>query len=140
MEASTKKTRKRWTFEEDEVLFLLVKEFGLGDPERWSKFSKMMHEEGYDRDRRQIQQRWSNVLDPMIERGIWSTEEDDRLLELATQTLSATKKWKMIAGHFIGRTSNDVKNRFHVLNKRRIVSEQPLCSSKSRMGVYKNYS
>jgi hypothetical protein len=62
------------------------------------------------RTARQCRERWSSYLSPDIRVGRWTEEEDSDLLTCISQY---GFKWATIAPHFNGRSSSDVKNRWH---------------------------
>jgi hypothetical protein len=66
------------------------------------------------RNARQIRERYLNYLDDQLEKQLWTTEEDERLLSLTkTQPIS----WKQLRQYFPGRTDVHLKNRFARLRK-----------------------
>ena len=61
---------------------------------------------------KQCREQWKNHLDPDIEKGEWTHENDYELLELV---LDIGKKWSSISKCIGKRTEHSVKNRFHSL-------------------------
>lgn len=102
-----------WRREEDDLLLSLIKpyvESGTLKKINWSKIAAKI--EG--RNAKQCRERWFLNLDPSINRGPWSAEEDRRLLELARQ---CGGRWSLISKNMEGRTENAVKTRFHSLQR-----------------------
>jgi hypothetical protein len=66
------------------------------------------------RNARQCRDRWNNYLNPIISKQPWSDNEDDMLLKRYDQFGT---HWHMIATYFVGRTTNEVRNRIHRLQR-----------------------
>jgi myb proto-oncogene protein len=66
------------------------------------------------RNAKQCRERWFLNLDPSINRGPWTAEEDERLLKLAAQ---CGGRWSLISKNMVGRTENSVKTRYHSLQR-----------------------
>lgn len=62
------------------------------------------------RNRKQIRDRYNNILDPKLKKEQWTPQEDRRILELFQQF---GPKWAYIAGFLDGRSEIMVKNRFN---------------------------
>ncbi|KAI0521628.1 hypothetical protein F5B22DRAFT_661967 [Xylaria bambusicola] len=75
--------------------------------------------------------RWQHNLDPELERGNWTSEEDEKLLVYVNEY---GREWKRIqAAHFAKRSRNDLKNRYTILMRR---VENPIVpSSHSHSGA-----
>jgi myb proto-oncogene protein len=91
-----------WSREEDEKIMKLVQIYGKA----WSKISKVL----VTRNGKQIRDRFINVLDPEIKKGKFTEEEDNTLISLY---MHYGPKWATIAKHFLNRTADMIKNRFH---------------------------
>ena len=98
----------RWTRDEDEKIRKFVEEYGTKE---WVLIAK--HLEG--RVGKQVRERWLNHLDPSINKGPWTTEEDEIFLSLH-QKLG--NKWTKIAESLPGRTENAIKNRYNAILRR----------------------
>jgi hypothetical protein len=92
----------RWTKEEDDVIAQSV----ASGNDKWSEIAKRLP----GRIGEQIKERWINVLDPDVKRGIW-TEEEMRILRDAQAELG--NRWSEIARRIPGRNENSVKNRWY---------------------------
>lgn len=98
-----------WTSEEDSNLLKLVEYYAPNWD--WNYISKQI--EG--RNAKQCRERWFLNLDPSINRGPWTREEDEELLKYVAQWGS---RWALIAKQLPGRTENSVKTRFHSLKRK----------------------
>lgn len=61
--------------------------------------------------------RWHNHLDPNINKGPWTEEEDDLLISKHSEL---GNKWAEIAKYMEGRTDNMIKNRWNSTIRRRV--------------------
>ncbi|KAF4596112.1 hypothetical protein EYR40_008203 [Pleurotus pulmonarius] len=92
-----------WSTDEDERLIEAVRKHGTS---RWSLVAAMVQTRNND----QCAKRWSDTLNPDIDRTVWSPEEDAQLLD-AVQTMG--KSWtKIVKTYFPGRTGLSAKNRY----------------------------
>jgi len=95
----------KWTPEEDERLKALVEEI----PEcinRWTQIGSRL-----GRSPSQCFQHWMRVLNPDINKGPWSLEEEEKLLKLV-QNNSGKLSWAKIAMNFPGRTDTQCRYQF----------------------------
>lgn len=91
-----------WTEEEDEKVKELVSKFGNS----WVKIA----EELKTRTSNQIRERYINILSERINRGKFTEEEDNMLLELF---LKYGKQWSKISKSFKNRSADKIKSRFY---------------------------
>ena len=96
--------RGRWLKEEDEKLKEVVTRYGDGN---WSFIAAQFP----DRSDVQCQQRWDKVVNPLLVKGPWTKEEDDKVVELVSQL--GPKKWTLIARHLKGRIGKQCRERWH---------------------------
>jgi hypothetical protein len=110
------KVRKRkFTEEEDTRLAELVAQHGSNS---WKKIA--MHMNG--RSVRQCRERWKYFLEPSINRGDWTVDEDHLLLSKYDEV---GPKWAQISAFFRSRTDIDLKNRFHRIQRGKQILSKP---------------
>lgn len=120
--------RRSWELEEDDAINALVLEFGT---RKWALLARSL-ETRYEikgRSGKQCRERWTNQLDPFVNKKPWSGAEEGVLFR-AQQKYG--NLWSVIAKHLPGRTENCVKNHFYStlrrnlrkLNKNRPVGEK----------------
>lgn len=97
-----KKTYNKFTPQEDQKILNLAKIYGTNN---WTQIAKKIPK----RTPRQIRERWTNYLDPNINHSEFTAEEDQIIIEKHNEI---GPKWSNIA-KFMGRTENQVKNRFY---------------------------
>ncbi|GAN08499.1 hypothetical protein MAM1_0207c08013 [Mucor ambiguus] len=88
--------RQRWNTEEDALLQRAVHLYGAGN---WTKIQRLIP----GRTDMQCRERWVNILQPSINRGQFTQEETDRLLELVE---THGPKWSFLQTLMPGRTDN----------------------------------
>ncbi|XP_055078842.1 v-myb avian myeloblastosis viral oncogene homolog-like 2a isoform X2 [Periophthalmus magnuspinnatus] len=93
----------KWTQEEDENLKILVSNFGKED---WKTVSNFLP----GRSETQCMNRWSRSLDPVLVKGYWTEEEDQKIIDLVTKF--GTKSWQLIAKHLHGRLGKQCRERW----------------------------
>jgi len=102
-----------WSKEEDQKLLGLITAYtekGSISNINWAAISQQIP----GRNAKQCRERWFLNLDPSINRGPWTAEEDERLLKLAAQ---CGGRWSLISRNMPGRTENSVKTRYHSLQR-----------------------
>lgn len=106
--------RQKWTKEEDCVLRELVEDSASGEPD-WTLVARQMRERGILKDRKQVSERWLNILSPDVDTSSFSQEEVSALF--AHQS-AYKNQWRKIAEHFPGKTDNLIKNKFFALTRK----------------------
>lgn len=84
------------------------------------------------RQGKQCRERWINFLSPDIKRDQWTPQED---LLLLTKQQSIGNQWALIAKDILGRTENQVKNRFNSLIKK-IREEKTFSDGLKKGGIH----
>ena len=59
----------------------------------------------------QCQNRWQKVLEPTTVKSPWTSDEDDKVLELVEKY--GAKKWSLIASLLPGRIGKQCRERWH---------------------------
>jgi hypothetical protein len=93
----------RWTKEEDDIITASVT---CGDTAKWTEIAKRLP----GRIGEQVKERWINVLDPDMKKGLW-TQAEMKILRDSQKELG--NKWSEIAKRIPGRNENSVKNRWY---------------------------
>ncbi|CAG9323183.1 MYBL2_4 [Blepharisma stoltei] len=118
---------KPWKENEDQLLRDLISQYGT---KNWAFISKSLNEALYDsqciRKGKHCRERWHNHLNPELNKGEWSYEEDIKLLNLKQKV---GNKWSIIAKDLPGRTENGVKNRWNSLMKKAKCDSNLACYS-----------
>lgn len=106
------KHRVVWTEEEDRLLRELISKHGSN---KWSVIASKIPFKSNKHCRR----RWQACLNVVGNKGVWTSEEDAKLLE--GHRLFGNR-WTELAKLVPGRTDNAAKNRFMALTKREVAS------------------
>lgn len=107
---SDQPSKKPFSMEEDQFLIQFVAIHGARN---WSSLARQMG----TRTPKQCRERWHNHLDPNINKGPWTFEED-RIVAMKQKELG--NRWADIARFLPGRTDTLVKNRWNTSIKSRL--------------------
>ena len=107
-----KKTRKRFSKEEDEQLITLYNQY----PNQWALIAERMN-----RKVRQLRERYQVFLDPKLKISKW-TETEERLLEKKVKEFGTN--WVKISLFFANRTEISIKNHWSTMINQRFKNER----------------
>ncbi|KAI3959604.1 hypothetical protein MKW92_031867 [Papaver armeniacum] len=93
-----------WTAEEDDYLRKWVEVY---KGKHWKKIAAGLH----NRTDVQCLHRWQKVLNPEVNKGPWSQEEDRKLIELVSK--SGPIKWSVVAKSIPGRIGKQCRERWY---------------------------
>jgi hypothetical protein len=105
-----KSAKQAWTEQEDQTLLQKVQEFG---PHKWSNVATFLD----NRTGKQCRERWIDHLDPAVNKGPWTKEEDRKIVKLHREY---GNQWMRIVQELgTNRTANAVKNHWNGSLKRK---------------------
>lgn len=94
---------KRWTKEEDELLFSLVKK---SDSINWHQIASNFP----NKTTQQVTERWEKVLDPVLVKGSWTREEDETIINFVRD--NGCKNWTRLSSLLPGRIGKQCRERY----------------------------
>ena len=103
-----------WTPEEDAKVTELVKIHG---DKKWTFIARQVN----GRSGKQCRERWCHHLNPDINKGEWSSEEDKALIQAHDEI---GNRWVEISERLMGRTDNAIKNRWNSAALKRIMNKE----------------
>jgi hypothetical protein len=104
----------KWTDNEDKRLLAHIEQYGTSN---WSAVAAGM----YGRTGKQCRERWTNCLDPSLNRDAWTPQEDAVLLH---QQSARGNCWSKIAEFLPHRSANALKNRWCWLARHNAVAPE----------------
>lgn len=116
--SKNKKLKNYFTEEEDKLVLKFVCLLGKNN---WAGVAALMKNHGYNRNARQCRDRYFHNLDPRINNDSdWTKEEDDLLIKKVEEE---GKRWKSFERYFTGRTEVGLRNRYHILIRKKVKKE-----------------
>ena len=112
--------RIKFSQAEDNRLLEQVKIYG---PKKWNTIAKALP----GRTSRQCRDRFMNYLNGSLVNGPWTTQEDDLLIQKYNE---CGPQWTVIKRYFMGRSSNNVKNRWYTHLSKKVQPSQETTISK----------
>lgn len=111
-----------WTRDEDEKIIHYVMTNGT---KSWTKLATILP----GRIGKQCRERWQNHLDPNLNKGPWTPEEDKLLIELHEKY---GNKWSVLATLIPHRSDNNIKNHWNsTLRKQMSEHSSPILPNKN---------
>lgn len=110
-----------WSFEEDQMLQYLVTQ----GCHLWGQIAERIP----GRTPKQCRERWKNHLDPCINKGPYTTEEDQVILQAQSKL---GNKWSQIAQLLQGRTEDSVKIRWKSLQQNPLKAQKKSARESTR--------
>lgn len=114
-----------WTASEDALLKASIDMHGYGN---WVAIAKLID----GRTPKQCRERWTQSLDPSISKADWTDSEDSLLLALVSST---GPRWAALSIHFPNRSTNQLKSRYHSLERARAKALQIRASQQELSGT-----
>ncbi|KAJ9140475.1 hypothetical protein P3X46_031121 [Hevea brasiliensis] len=114
-----------WTADEDQKLIAYIQEHGEGG------WRTLPQKAGLQRCGKSCRLRWANYLRPDIKRGEFSTEEEQKIIQLHA---SLGNRWSAIARNLPKRTDNEIKNYWNTHLKKRQAEEGTALVSRKPFG------
>jgi hypothetical protein len=111
--------KRKWTDIEDQALTASIQKFGTSS---WSLIASALP----GRTGKQCRERWTNQLDPNLNRDDWTPQED---ATLCFHQKASGNCWSKIASFLPRRSANAIKNRWCWLSRNRPQSPTPVASN-----------
>ncbi|CAK87741.1 unnamed protein product (macronuclear) [Paramecium tetraurelia] len=102
LQGQRSRTNQFWKPEEDQLLLQLISQYGM----KWSKIAQIFK----NRNSKQCRNRFINALDPNLKQNSFTQEEDQLIYQ---KYIEYGSKWSQISKFLMGRSDNQIKNRFY---------------------------
>lgn len=140
-QAKPKIVKNHFTPEEDDLLYQLIEEQRAQTGKNALNFTTiaksfnqkaLLNKNINERTARQLRNRWQRCLDPSLNRGTWTAEEDAQILQMYRDF---GPQWAKMARRLNGRSGTDINNRWRFIERQQQKDENTILAQQSMVSV-----